>query len=313
MKLTPIERGYLKVITPITIGLNKFGVPANWVHETKHNILLRYIESNYGQLIDRYKATTSPRMETISPTAPVYVMWYQGEEQMPPMVKASYASIKRHAGQHPVVLVTKDNIRQLLSECPVWDDEIYDYLERKSITLTQLADFFRLCMLYSKGGFWIDATVLINRDLDEMARGLSFVSGRVAGVKSKYFVVQGKWTTFFIGSAKGNLLLKFIYELLLAHLKDEGRFIEYLMIDYAFETAYRHLPYVREPVDAVPPMPSRFYELHKKRNKAFSSSDYEKMCREVPLFKMSNKEKLKPSTSDGRPTYYGHILARECH
>ena len=228
---------------------------------------------------------------------------------MPPIVKASYASIKKHAGEHPVILITKDNIKQLLSDCTLWDDEIYKYVQTKKISFTHLSDLFRLCILYSKGGIWIDATIIMNWDIDKIVEGLAFVSGRRVGVKNKYSVPQGKWTTYFMGSAKGNLLLKFIYEVLTEHLRNEGRFVDYFMQDYTFVVAYNHLPYVREMVDAIPPMPARFNDLHKIRNKEYSPSYYEKMCREVPFFKMTYKKKLIAVTASGQPTFYGHILS----
>ena len=227
---------------------------------------------------------------------------------MPPIVKACYANLKKHAGKHPIVLLTDKNIRQYVCSSSLWDNEIFKMVEEKRVTLTQLADFARLCLLYTYGGIWIDSTVWLNKDMDEITSGLKFVSGRRVGVDNSC-VPEGKWTTYFTGCSKGNLLPKFIYAVLLSHAKKEGLFIDYFMIDYAFVTAYNNLPYVREMIEEIPPMPNRFFVLMSMLNDEFTSEkDFEKICKQAPLFKLSYKGELKTKTDDGKPTFYAHLI-----
>lgn len=235
-------------------------------------------------------------------------MWYQGEEQMPPIVKSTYRSIKAHAGEHPVLLITKDNIRELVSQCTIWDDEIFEYLERGNISITHFSDLFRTCVLYTFGGIWIDSTILMNRDVDDIVGGLSFFSGRRDDVTSNFNVPQGKWTTYFIGTSKGNLLLKFIYDVLLQELKIEGRNIEYFMMDYAFVYAYDHFQFVRDMIAAIPPMKNTYWQLLSKINQPFvSKEEFAALRSNSPFFKLTYKGKLRSVTDDGRKTYYAYI------
>ena len=236
-------------------------------------------------------------------------MWYQGEEQMPLLVKAAYRSIKAHAGEHPVILLTKDNIRQIVSKSDIWDNDIFDYLNQGKITMTHFSDLCRTALLYSFGGIWIDATIFMQWDVDRIAEGVPLATGRRERAKDSFNVCFNKWTSFFIGCEKGNPLLGFIYELLHEHLKREGRFMEYLIEDYAFMTAYNHLPYVREMADNVPLMPNRLKELEVKRNKEYEATYYEEVCKNVPFTKMTYKHKCKTKTRSGKMTNYGHMLA----
>ena len=91
--------------------------------------------------------------------------------------------------------------------------------------------------------------------------------------------------------------------------------MDYFMIDYAFVTAYNNLPYVREMIEEIPPMPNRFLQLLNMRNEAFSESTFIKITEEMPFFKMTYKEnfwkKLKRYTSDGKLTYYGYLTQEE--
>ena len=236
-------------------------------------------------------------------------MWFQGEEAMPPITKACYRVIKAHAGQHPVHLVTEENIRQYTSTCPIWDDEIYTWVKDGVITKTHFSDIFRSCMLYTTGGVWIDSTLLINKDIDDIVGGLCFVSGRREKSKDNYVVVRNKWTTYFVGTAKDNPVMGFIYEVLRAQVQKEGRFVDYNMMDYAFEFAYRHLPYVKQMVEAIPLMPSTFWDLYFKMYQPFTSpEDLQRLRNEAPFSKLTYKGHPITTTSDGRPTFYAYII-----
>lgn len=226
---------------------------------------------------------------------------------MPPIVKACYASIKKHAGRHPVVLVTQDNIRQLLADVSIWDNVIFDYVENKSISLTHLSDFFRLSILYSNGGIWIDSTILMNRDIDEIIKGLAWVTGRVEKVNHNYDVPMGKWTSFFVGCSKGNLLMKLMYELLLSQLKKEGKFIDYFMIDYSFVTGYNNLPYIRDMVDSMPVFPNLVHTLSPMRNKKYNAVYLNQLMKNAPILKLGYKGQNSRHTKEGELTYYGYI------
>ena len=93
--------------------------------------------------------------ETVE-NAPVFVFWWQGLDGAPDIVKSCIASMRRHIGSHPLVVITRDN---------VWDyvdipEYIYEKVERKIITQTQISDIQRIALLERYGGLWLDATIM---------------------------------------------------------------------------------------------------------------------------------------------------------
>lgn len=304
-----LEKCYLWFYPKAYGWLKRFHVPGlSYTDRIEHNIVLTYIEKNFKDVIKKYPPLPPAICSSIDSKSSIYVMWYQGEEKMPPMVKACYNNIKVHACQHPVVLVTKHNVRQYTGNSPIWDDAIYQYLENGKISITHFSDLFRLCALYSYGGIWLDATIFLNRDIDEIISGLSFFSGRRDDVFDSHNVAAGKWTTYFICSFKGNPLMRFIFEILLAQLKKEGKFIQYCMQDYAFIFAFHHFQFVRDMIDAIPPMKNRFADLANKLNLPFTSEDdFCRMRSTSPFFKLTYKEDFKKVTVDGRKTYYLYV------
>ena len=55
---------------------------------------------------------------------PIWVMWWQGENKMPEVVKICYASILKNAGSHPVNLITNCNYEKYLDGMPYLENLI---------------------------------------------------------------------------------------------------------------------------------------------------------------------------------------------
>lgn len=89
------------------------------------------------------------------------VCWFQGESEMPPLVKGCFVSIKSHVSKHPVILITKENYAKYIS--------IQDYIIKKlrdgKISYTHFSDIIRNYLLADHGGVLLDATILLTDEL----------------------------------------------------------------------------------------------------------------------------------------------------
>lgn len=80
----------------------------------KQRYILHYLMTRSGgqEIVSSYKDRTCDPNENIGATSPIWVCWWQGEEQMPDIVKACYHSIQKHACTHPVILITSENYQK---------------------------------------------------------------------------------------------------------------------------------------------------------------------------------------------------------
>ena len=62
-------------------------------------------------VINKYQQKDS-NQTPIGETAPIWVCWWQGEKQMPELVKQCYKLLKKYSGTHPVKLLTKNNYQE---------------------------------------------------------------------------------------------------------------------------------------------------------------------------------------------------------
>lgn len=83
---------------------------------------------------------------------------------MPDIVKACYASTKRYANQHPVILITEQNYQ----EYATMPDYILQKVKKHEISLTHFSDMLRINLLKQHGGIWTDSTLLFTRDVDSI-------------------------------------------------------------------------------------------------------------------------------------------------
>ena len=130
----------LKRISPsLTFKFNK------WVHGNKKRIISNDIKLSY----EKYENPTE-----IEKDAPIYVFWYQGESSMPELVEMCYASLKQAALQHPILLITRENLAEITSRKAkfAWNPLATEYLKKGLITVTTFSDLLRTWLLANWGG-----------------------------------------------------------------------------------------------------------------------------------------------------------------
>ena len=89
--------------------------------EAKHRCVFSYLERDFSYLIDRYK--DKPLGAVVPEHRYIWVMWWQGEQAAPELVRMCIDSIRRNANGAEVVVITKDNYRDYV--------DIPDYIIEK--------------------------------------------------------------------------------------------------------------------------------------------------------------------------------------
>lgn len=240
---------------------------------------------------------------------PVWVCWWQGEEAMPPVVKACVARLRKLLPETAQLhVITWDNFGEYV-ELPV---HILEKYRKGLITRTHLSDILRYALVSRYGGAWMDSTVLL--------------SDRIAGklpdyLERPYFTqrfeswescpreaCRGKWCNFFFMGKAGCPLFSFVYEALVQWWQDHDRVIDYVILDYMIWAGYCDVPAIREAIDSVEPGNENIWLLAKHLNDAYMPEQYEKLMGSNDFFKLSYKGQLNLQTQQGQDTVYAHIL-----
>lgn len=264
-------------------------------YTSKHYAVLKYLEDHYGSLISEYTSKVQ-NDEPLSESCPIWICWFQGIENMPPIVRGCFESVKRNAGLHPVKLITLDNFNQYIS-LPQF---IIKKLENEEISYTHFSDIVRNNILADHGGIWLDATIYLTGGLNEW-NSLPFYTIKQRSSKDNVFVSQCKWTGFCMGGIKGNVLNSFVSDFFNLYHTNEHRLIDYFLIDYIIAFGYNSIPSIRKLIDDVPYSNPDIYYMQANMSAPLNEEELSRICKHTSVFKL-NWRIVNPS--DKKALYY---------
>lgn len=224
----------------------------------KHRVILRYLKKHFEGVLKAY----IPQEESHEYTenAPIWVLWWSGEDTMPAMICLCHASKKRHCGNHPLILLNQYNIRDYVD----FPAEIWQQYEKGMLRIQHLADMIRVQLIRRYGGLWLDASVFCGQDIPESCFERSLFSLR--GQSDPRFVSDNQWTTFVIGGYRNNILCCFLDDFFQEYCLTQKRFIDYYMFDCAIALAHEHIPAVKHSLDILESYEGDCYWLHEHLN-----------------------------------------------
>ena len=235
--------------------------------------------------------------------APIWFFWLQGEEQLPLIPKLCLQSIRKHANGHEVIVLTADNYKEYVSI----PDTLIEMYRLGRIKAAHFADILRVNLLAQQGGLWLDATMLVTKDLPQDIFEMPFFS--VKTENQGYFVSQCRWAVFCLGAAKGNPLFVQLASLFEQYLTTTDLFVDYFMFDNFIDLLYRRYPIIREQIDALPLNNPRVHDMAPLLCSHVSDKDFEGLVKDTYLFKLSYKNYTSEMLMEAADNLYHRLYA----
>ena len=175
----------------------------------------------------------------------IWQLWWQGEVDMPNLVRTCTESVKNNNENYDVILIHEENYKDYI----VIPDYIIEKFENGIIPIAQFSDIIRLMLLEKYGGLWLDSTILQTGKLPEETFTQSFFTyknpfglcfEKVRNFKDleimcNYFnrpiMLPATW---FISSAPNHIIISGWLKLLLEYWKHENALTDYFIMDYFF-------------------------------------------------------------------------------
>lgn len=158
----------------------------------------------------------------------IWSIWFQGESEAPAIVKACFASMRRHCANELVVL-DEAGLRSMTCI----PEEIWRKYEQGLIPRANFSDICRLDLLYRYGGYWLDSTCFVTSPVPSHIVGSDFflyMMGTLYG--SPYSYVQN----CFIRARKGDYLLAAWREMTIDYWLKHNHRMDYFMHQLMFKT-----------------------------------------------------------------------------
>lgn len=258
-----------------------------------------FLQRHFGGLIEKYQ-DEPVCIERKPIVGPIWTMWWQGEAQMPPVIRECYDSILRNANGREVILLTKDNLSDYI--------QLPDYVLRKvdegKITLTHLSDHIRTTLLAEKGGLYVDCALFVTKPIE--LEDVPFFSTRVEGNPERV-ANRHKWVFGLIGSNKGDVVARFMQELFFSYWEKFDVQITYLMMDYMLFYAYNKIPAIKAEIDMIPYHSPNLHESRYLFNQKIDEVRFENYINNNTFFSLTYRFEY-PMQIDGVDTYYGRLI-----
>ncbi len=159
----------------------------------------------------------------------IWVCWWQGEENMPPIVKACYRSILRNKSSYKVCLLDKWNFKNFV-DIPEY---ILEKLKKGLISITHFSDILRFSLLSEYGGWWLDATIYLTHPIDVKK---SFYT--IKQPSDLRFISEALWSGFVWYMPSEHPLALFVRDCLYEYWAKNDALITYLLIDHIIKVYY---------------------------------------------------------------------------
>ena len=179
--------------------------------------------------------------------------------------------------------------------------------------IQHICDLMVVSILAAEGGFFTGATVWWSQDAPDGVLNAPFYTCR-AVTDCKESISRSRWVGYVMGGNKDFPLFSFARDCLLEYWKKCDQAVDYLMLDYVFELAYRNIPCVKEMIDSLPEQNNMLRnELIMHLGDPYDKETFRKYTEgDTFLYKLSWKFGRKDiRTQEGSKTNYGHMRA-EC-
>ena len=214
--------------------LNWFWRPRDVRRAIRSDIISHVIPRYFKRYLPAAADVRARRVVKDDANEKIFTIWLQGEENAPALVKACFRSVRRHCKQELVVLDEKT-----LFEYIKLPDEIMKKRAAGKIKNAHFADICRVELLYTYGGFWLDATGFATGPIPQWIVDEDFfvyMAGRNVG--SPYSFMQN----CFIRARKGAYLLDAWRAMILDYWMHENHNFDYFMHQLLFKTMVENDP-----------------------------------------------------------------------
>ena len=247
----------------------------------------------YGDVI---KEGVAPRPEQGRSNI-TWSLWLQGAESAPDLVKTCWDSMRVHAPERNLVLLDLKNLHDYV-EIPGY---IMDKWERGEFSATHFSDIVRTELLCSRGGLWLDSTVLLTGGLP------SYISDASLFVYKQLCLEGGGdcptvASSWLISGKTNQHIMLLTRELLWSYWRDHDECLDYFLFHLFFAMSTRRYA---EDWSCIPLHNNHSpHELLFELGSVYSQAKWDSLLESSTVHKLSYKV---PYVS-GDGTMYSHIV-----
>ena len=256
------------------------------------------INRDFKLLVNKYKYLIK-KEKNIDEKSPIWVMWYQGIDNAPPIVKSCIQSIIENRAEHPVYIISKYNLNNYIKFPPY----IIKKFNKRKFSITHFSDIIRFALLSKYGGYWLDSTYFIQTPLTKVNTSFFSLKLNHCWLKRSHYI-KCLYSGNFLGVGKNSFIATYAYMAFLYYWKKYNSLIYYLLIDIIIHIAYFNVPEFRNKIKKLPFVHCNIFKLERKLKNDFDISYFK-----CPFNKLK-KRKYNILFNKKKITNFGYITEK---
>lgn len=255
---------YCHYVSPAFLGITMMGILderrrrifggpyCRAIYALKDRMFQSFLYKRFGGWIEGWRNSPESAEAFANPKeATIWVCWLQGEAAMPEFVKEMVDNIKKNANGHPVVVTSIDNIHEYADI----DDKYIQLYKCGKIAAAHLSDIFRINLLASNGGLWLDVSVFLTRPVPDCIFNRPMWNAK--GLDS-HFVLEPKciditiWESYFLAAQKNSLLMRFMKAFIDEYFIHYNVILDYLWINHFAKIARENIKVISQEFCQIP-------------------------------------------------------------
>ena len=256
------------------------------------------VNNDFEFLINKYKYLLT-KEKNVEEDSPIWVMWYQGIKNAPPIVKSCIQSIIENRAKHPIYIISKDNLNKYIK----LPNYIYEKFRQRRFNIQQFSSIIRFALLCKYGGYWINSDYFMTSPLIKVNTSFYSLKLNHCWLKNNSYI-KCLFSSGFIAVAKNSFIATYGFMAFLYYLKKYNSFITSFMTDYIINYAYIKVPEFRNKITKLPFVNCSIFRLERKLDYNFKISDFKCPFNKI---KMISGKKI---FNNKHITNYGYIVEK---
>ena len=235
----------------------------------------------------------------------IFVLWFQGEEKAPLLVRMCIESIRKNSNGHEVIILSDNNLNKWISPFP---EAVEKKFRSKIFSLQLKSDLIRFSILSKYNGLWLDATVFVSKPIPDYVFEKDFFT--VVRKEASKKDITGKISPLLIGrnnSKNAKQVFEFSRKILMSYILRENELINYLLIENILYISIQRNKWLAHLMDEYFDRKKDILGLVNKLNNSYDERTLKKFL-DSNIFNKFNYHKIYKFKVNDNTTVYGHLV-----